>query len=282
MIIITAECTDEIDREVAKYHNQIADKIEAFLKEKMEWYRDIGFYGSDFSENSLRWQLSTILFRMILGTYAWTTKDAPRTAWGESAFLWLIEKMNTNMAFNFCDIPGKDEDRMYFFDYQKDGKGDEEDPRVEPSATAIAEDEHRKERYGDKPRPRDKRCRRTSDKRADERRDAENHRNIENTAAVGIAERKVGVARKSRQGAYAKFWRTRPEADDDHAHYERGDAERIGYFGRAVDKNAARPREGNKPPDDHHNREPKRYVRIHCAYYTKKRRPHAQLRDLPC
>ncbi len=29
VIIVTAECTDEIDREVAKYHNQIADKIEA-------------------------------------------------------------------------------------------------------------------------------------------------------------------------------------------------------------------------------------------------------------
>ncbi len=129
VIIVTAECTDEIDREVAKYHNQIADKIEAFLKEKMGWYRDIGFYGSDFSENSLRWQLSTILFRMLLSTYAWTTKDAPKTAWGESAFLWLVEKMNANMTFNFCDTPGKDEDRMYFFDYQKDGmgKGDHRD-----------------------------------------------------------------------------------------------------------------------------------------------------------
>ena len=122
---------------------------------------------------------------------------------------------------------------------QKDGKGDEEDPRVEPSATAIAENEHRKERYGDKPRARDKCCRRPRDKRADERRDAENHRNIENATAVGIAERKVGVARKSRQGAYAKFWRTRPEADDDHAHYERRNAERPGHLSRAVDKNAA-------------------------------------------
>ena len=122
---------------------------------------------------------------------------------------------------------------------QKDGKGDEEDPRVEPSATAIAENEHRKERYGDKPRARDKCCRRPRDKRADERRDAENHRNIENTAAIGVAEREISMTRKPRQGAHAKLRRARPETDDYHANYERRNAERLGYLSRAVDKHTA-------------------------------------------
>ena len=163
---------------------------------------------------------------------------------------------------------------------QQECKGGKEDSGIKASATTIAENKHRKERYGDKPRSRDKRCRRTSDKRADERRDAENHRDIEDAAAVGVAEREVGMPRKSRQGTYAKLGSARAETDDDHAYYERRNAERLGHLSRAIYEHTARPREGNKPPDDHHNREPKRYVRIHCAYYTKKRRPYAQLRDL--
>ena len=41
---------------------------------------------------------------------------------------------------------------------QQEGKGREENPSVEARATAIAENEHREKRYGDKPRACDKRC----------------------------------------------------------------------------------------------------------------------------
>lgn len=125
VIIITEECTDEIDRAVAKYHDQIADKIELFIKEKMQWYKEIGFTGCDFSENSLRWQMSAILFRIIFGTYSWPNAEVPKTAWGERAFLWCLEKMNTNHTFSFCDQDSKKQDRMYFFDYWKNGNGKE-------------------------------------------------------------------------------------------------------------------------------------------------------------
>ena len=126
VIIISSECTDEIDRTVAKYHVQIADKIESFIKENIRWYKEIGFAGCDFSENSLRWQMSAILFRIIFGTYSWPNANVPKTAWGERAFLWCLEKMNTNQIFNFCDINSNKEDRIYFFDYGN-GKGNHHD-----------------------------------------------------------------------------------------------------------------------------------------------------------
>ncbi len=126
VIVITSECTDEIDRAVAKYHVQIADKIELFIKENMQRYKGIGFIGCDFSENNLRWQMAAILFRMIFGTYSWPNAKVPKTAWGERAFLWCLEKMNTNQIFSFCDQDSKKEDRIYFFDYGN-GKGNYHD-----------------------------------------------------------------------------------------------------------------------------------------------------------
>lgn len=62
VIIITSECADEIERAAAKYHEMIADKTEAFLRDKKEEYKKIGFIGCDFSENTLCWQLAAIPF----------------------------------------------------------------------------------------------------------------------------------------------------------------------------------------------------------------------------
>ena len=57
VIVITSECADEIERAVTKHHEEIAEKMETFIREKVAEYKEIGFIGSDFSENSLRWQL---------------------------------------------------------------------------------------------------------------------------------------------------------------------------------------------------------------------------------
>ena len=65
VIVITAECQDEIDRAAVGYHEQIADMAERFLSEKIDDFISIGFVGSDFSENTLRWQLAAVLFRAI-------------------------------------------------------------------------------------------------------------------------------------------------------------------------------------------------------------------------
>ncbi len=129
VIVITSECTDEIDRAVAKYHAQIADEIALFIKEKLEWYKKIGFAGCDFSENSLRWQMSAILFGIIFRYDFLSNGIMPKTGWGERAYLWFVEKMNTNPTFSFCDQDSKHEDRIYFFDYWNNGneKGNHRD-----------------------------------------------------------------------------------------------------------------------------------------------------------
>ena len=129
VMVITSECTDEIDRAVAKYHEKIADEIELFIKDKMAWYKKIGFNGSDFSENSLRWQLSAILFRIIFSKNSLLNEIMPKTGWGERAYIWFVEKMNTNPTFSYCDQDSKNGDRMHFFDYWNNGneKGNHRD-----------------------------------------------------------------------------------------------------------------------------------------------------------
>ena len=127
VIVITSECTDEIDRAVAKYHVQIADKIETFISNKMEEYKKIGFTGNDFSTNTLRWQLTSILCRMIVYMDREDDYKMPKTGWGESAYLWCVENHNNKHTFNYCTLDGKQEDELCFFDYLKNGKGGHHD-----------------------------------------------------------------------------------------------------------------------------------------------------------
>ena len=129
IIVITAECADEIARAVAKYHEPIANKMEAFLKEKVTQYREIGFVGHNFSENTLRWQLATVLFRMICGADCGDKSHVPTTGWGEQAFLWCVEKLSDKYMFNYCGVDSKRGDSLYFFDYLGLGnsKGDHHD-----------------------------------------------------------------------------------------------------------------------------------------------------------
>ncbi|MBE6561272.1 MAG: sigma-70 family RNA polymerase sigma factor [Ruminococcaceae bacterium] len=127
VIVITSACADEMERAAAEYHTQIADKMEEFLFANEAAYKAIGFCGSDFSENTLRWQLAVILFRMIHGVDCGDKKHAPKTGWGESAYLWCVEKLNEKHLFSYCGVDGKHGDSLYFFDYLKGGKGDHHD-----------------------------------------------------------------------------------------------------------------------------------------------------------
>ncbi|MBQ3597992.1 MAG: RNA polymerase sigma factor [Clostridia bacterium] len=122
VIVITSECADEIERADTKYHEKIADKIEAFIREKSLEYKNIGFIGSNFSENTLRWQLAAILF-MAICEVDYNEFKVPKTAWGEPAYLWCIEKLNEKFMFNYSSMESRSGDRLYFFDYWKDGKG---------------------------------------------------------------------------------------------------------------------------------------------------------------
>jgi len=122
VIVITSECAEEIERAVTKYHEQIADKMEAFIVENINEYKRLGFVGCDFSDNTLRWQLAVILFRAIREV-DYNEFNVPKTGWGEPAYLWCVEKLNEKHIFNYCRVDSKQEDGLYFFDYWKDGKG---------------------------------------------------------------------------------------------------------------------------------------------------------------
>ena len=128
VIVITADCADEIGRAVTEYPGQIADKGEAYVTEKLDEYRKIGFSGNDFSENTLRWQLCTILFRTIMiASYGGSVTNFPKTGWGERAYIWCVEKPIEKHVFSFADVNSNRDDRLYFFNYEKNGKGDHRD-----------------------------------------------------------------------------------------------------------------------------------------------------------
>lgn len=127
VIVITSECADEIERSVTKYHELIADKMELFISNQLCEYKKICFIGHNFSDNTLRWQLATLIFRMINRIDCGDELTAPKTGWGESAFLWCLEKLNEKHIFSYCGVDGKNGDSLYFWDYLKGGKGNHHD-----------------------------------------------------------------------------------------------------------------------------------------------------------
>ncbi len=127
VLVVTADCTDEMGRAAVKYYERIADKIEAFLRDTMEDYRNLGFTGHDFTENTLRWQLAVLLFRAIIAADFDDSDVVPTTGWGEQAYLWCMEKLSDKHLFNFCGVESKRGDGLYFFDYLRGGKGDHHD-----------------------------------------------------------------------------------------------------------------------------------------------------------
>lgn len=127
VLVVTADCTDEMERAAVRYHERIADAMETFLRNTMEDYRNLGFIGHDFSENTLRWQLAVLLFRTIVFSGNHVSDVLPTTGWGESAYLWCMEKLSGKHCFNYCGVGSKRGDSLYFFDYLRGGKGDHHD-----------------------------------------------------------------------------------------------------------------------------------------------------------
>ena len=125
IIVINSECNEEMRRNASKYHKIIADKIEDFLDENAENFRKIGYVGSGFSENSLYWlMVSSFLLLAVIsnGTEIFEKNDAselPKTAWGDNAYVWLVEKdnlINSNI-FNFSQENSYSGDRVHFCEY---------------------------------------------------------------------------------------------------------------------------------------------------------------------
>ncbi len=117
VIIITAECADEMEKSAKKYHGILADKISGFLDENLEKFRDIGYIGSDFSANSVKWQMAAWIF-LIMVSLKMPSSEAPVTGWGERAYLYLMEQVKQEKAlFNYCGVDGDHGDRIKFLDY---------------------------------------------------------------------------------------------------------------------------------------------------------------------
>ncbi|MGN1410580.1 MAG: RNA polymerase sigma factor [Eubacteriales bacterium] len=132
IVIITKECREEAEKKCRRWQEEIADKIIGFIERYFYEYKSTGFYGSDFSENTLRWQLSQIVWRSIFGITRNTdpcANTAARTAWGERADLWLEEEYDALVkdCFRYCGIDSGRGDTMLFCDYIPAMKGDHHD-----------------------------------------------------------------------------------------------------------------------------------------------------------
>lgn len=130
IIILTAECMDEIIRNSAPCHKESAELINEFVDENIFNFKQIGFVGADFTENTLRWQLLSFLVREIRGFDAGENeREAPVTVWGDRAYLWLAEQGNAleNDLFNFCQVESRRGDRIRFMDYLPFPRGSHRD-----------------------------------------------------------------------------------------------------------------------------------------------------------
>ena len=117
VIIITSECFDELEKSAEKYHGILADRIGGFIDGNLEKFRALGYTGSDFSDNSVKWQMAAWIFRTML-RIKMPSSEAPITGWGEHAYLYLMEQMKQEKAlFNYCDVDGDQGDRIKFLDY---------------------------------------------------------------------------------------------------------------------------------------------------------------------
>lgn len=130
IILLTAECADEIARSCAPCHEKIADAMAEFLETKLAAFRQIGFAGADFTDNTLRWQMMTFLMRRIQRFGGEENGgEKPLTAWGDRAYLWLEEQGNTlgSSMFSFCSAESSQGDWVSFADYLPAPRGSQKD-----------------------------------------------------------------------------------------------------------------------------------------------------------
>ena len=127
IVIVSSECKEEVSRIAAGYCEKIYAKMAEFLKDNMSTYQAMNFTGADFSENTRRFQLLTLLVRAFLATGG-KRFAMPETAWGGRAHLWCEEPSeNSAASFAYSGMNGKDGDMLLFLDYLPAKKGDHHD-----------------------------------------------------------------------------------------------------------------------------------------------------------
>ncbi len=121
VIILTEDFTKEKAVKLLPLQKQITGCITDFIGKHEEAIRDIGFYGSDMSKNSLKWQIACIILQHAYSKVAdkyFVPGKAPLTAFGEHAFVWGQEHIDG--GFNCCNISADEWNTnisMYFMDW---------------------------------------------------------------------------------------------------------------------------------------------------------------------
>ncbi len=135
VIIVDADCMDEMSRAVQPTLDTLTAAIKAFMDAHLPQFRALAFPGADCSENTLRWRLAAIVLRAVMGLEdlpltetAAGPVEPPQTAWGEHAYTWLMEKVpDAACSLCFCCLSGKYGDHLRFLDDLKNGKGSHAD-----------------------------------------------------------------------------------------------------------------------------------------------------------
>ena len=119
VIIITADCRREINTATEEARRQLANGMAEFLQNHLTAYKEIGFAGNGFSDNTLRWQLIVPLFRAIEPFDEFDKLSIPETGWGDRACQWCVEATSEapQYTFNFCELDSARGDRVMFYDY---------------------------------------------------------------------------------------------------------------------------------------------------------------------
>lgn len=130
VMIITADCRQEMDAASEVYCRRLADEMAAYLDNNMPAYREIGFMGSDYSDTTLRWQLMIPAFREIMHHDAALEAACPVTGWGERACLRFEETSahsQPQYIFNYSTLGSTHGDSVLFYDYLPNLYGDHHD-----------------------------------------------------------------------------------------------------------------------------------------------------------
>ena len=129
VIIITADCRREMDAATEEARRRLAGGMAEYLQNSLTAYKEIGFAGNDFSDNTLRWQLIIPLFRAIEPFDEFNKLAIPETGWGDRACQWCVEATSEapQYTFNFCELDSAQGDRVMFYDYLPKPYGDHHD-----------------------------------------------------------------------------------------------------------------------------------------------------------
>ncbi|MBO7403643.1 MAG: sigma-70 family RNA polymerase sigma factor [Clostridia bacterium] len=130
VIVKTAAYTEECERAAEPLHEKIASSVADFLDGHLAEMREAGVNTASMHENTLRWQLATLVFRQIAFAPERTgAVTMPETAWGDEAFLSCEEARPdkpSHEIFWYSSV-GDGRDTILFFDYIPKLCGDHHD-----------------------------------------------------------------------------------------------------------------------------------------------------------